>query len=300
MKCIAFFNFGNKCILELLVATYTLRKHYNGEIVWVLANNDHWNKKISNHIAALNVKIEWLDFNMLSKNTKSAIKPSIFKYLFSKGYESVIMCDGDLVFMDNIDDLFEPLNKSHDVVLTNFCNWLTKGNIMRQRIAQLKGIIDDVSLKNLLDGYYKAVNIGVMGFNKRGIHLLDKWAEITKKLEGKHIADEIAAHYLLLFVNTFVADKTYNASAKIGNLDEIEKNKVIHYHGGSQGGGDVDIRYEDRRRSSRIWYAYFYELEKANIIPNIREWIQYSTGGIHEILKANPDLPEECYKEFIK
>jgi hypothetical protein len=31
----------------LLVATYTLRKTYSGEIVWVLEKNDEWNNRLT-------------------------------------------------------------------------------------------------------------------------------------------------------------------------------------------------------------------------------------------------------------
>jgi hypothetical protein len=171
---------------------------------------------------------------------------------------------------------------------------------MRKRLSTLKGIIDDYTLRRFMDTPYDAVNIGVMGFNKKGLQALNIWADLTAKLAGKHIADEIAAHYLLQYATTYIADNTYNESAKLGNLEGIEKCKVVHYHGGSQGGGDVDIRYEDRRRSSRLWLAYLQKMYKENIIPDLKQWEQYATGGIEVILKNNRNLLDECYREFIK
>jgi hypothetical protein len=300
-RCIAFFNFGNKCILELLVATYSLRKHYDGEIVWLLANNDDDNKKLSEQATNLRVNIVWTDFSYIKRNTKSAIKPSLFKKLFSLGYESVIMCDGDLLFLKPIEELWKPL-EANGVVLTQFCNWKTNGKIMWARISQMKGILDDYALNRLSAGY-PAINIGVMGFTNKATKSLDIWENITSKLAGKHIADEIAAHALIVSDEAsvpYIATSSFNASAKIGDLSHIENNHVVHYHGGAQGGGEAEVRYEHRRRSSRLWLAYLYEFYASGIVPQASMWEQYATGGVYKILQSNPNLPFECYKEFIK
>ena len=296
-NCVAFFNFGNKCILELLVATYTLRKHYSGRIVWMLAKNDEWNQQLAQQVGNLNVDIVWSDFNKIKRNTKSAIKPLLFKQLFDMGINSVIMCDGDLLFLDSIDDLWLPLEKS-GTLLTQFCDWKTNGKIMGARLGQMKNIVDDKTLKKIMSGY-PAVNIGVMGFTKeKGLNALQRWADVTEKLAGKHIADEIAAHVLVTNPSTYIAAATFNASAKIGDLNKIETNKVVHYHGSSQGGGEVDVRYENRRRSSRLWMAYLYNFYQSGLVPESSMWEQYATGGIYEILQANPNLPFECSQEF--
>ncbi len=298
MKCFSFFNFGNKCILELLVATYTLRKTYSGEIVWVLEKNDEWNNILSKQVENLKIKIVWMEFNKFRKNTKSAIKPYIFKELFKLGYESIIMCDGDLLFLKKVDDyLFDALN-THNCFVTKFCDWKTNGKIMTSRLSQLKGFIPDKELKDILNRL-PAINIGIMGFNNKSSDLINKWDIVTSKLAGKHIADEISAHVLITDKNCITIDSSYNASAKIGDLNKVENSHIVHFHGGSQGGGDVDIRYEDRRRSSRLWMAYLYDMHISGVVQNMKMWEQYSTGGIYNILQQNPNLPFECYTEFL-
>lgn len=296
-KCIAFYNFGNKCILELLVATYTLRKHYNGKIIWCLAKGDASNEQLAKQVSGLHVDIVWSDFAKMKRNTKSAVKPSLFKQLFDIGYDSVIMCDGDLLFLQPIDDLWAPLEEN-GCVLTNFCGWKTNGKIMRARINNLQGILSEEQINKMCNGY-PSVNIGVMGFTKeKGRKALRKWTEITEKLAGKHIADEIAAHVIKPWYDCYIAGSEFNASAKLGDMETIEKNKVVHYHGGSQGGGEVEARYEDRRRSSRLWMAALYDFYKSNVVPEAKEWEKFATGGVYEILQSNQNLPEECSKEF--
>lgn len=295
-QCIAFYNFGNKCILELLVATYTLRKHYSGEIVWMLANNDEWNKQVAGQVANLNVNVKWVDLNLVKRNAKSAVKPYLFNQLFTAGYDSVIMCDGDLLFLKPIDELFDYMSDT-GVLVTNFCNWNTGGPIMRGRLEQLRGIIKDSDLDNLIRVKYPALNIGVMGFTKIGEKSLNLWEDITKKLAGKHIADEVAAHALLLN-NVTIAPPIFNASAKIGDLSHIEDNHVVHFHGSAQGGGEADLRYENRRRSSRLWFAHLYNFYNSGLVPEARMWEQYATGGVFEVLQSNPNLPFECSQEF--
>ena len=296
-KCIAFYNFGNRCILELLVATYTLRKHYTGKIVWMLAKNDEWNQKVATQVGNLNVEIMWVDLNLVRRNAKSAVKPFLFDKLFTSGYDSAIMCDGDLLFLKPIDELWESLTDK-GVLLTQFCNWVTSGHIMSKRINQMKGLISDADLNVLVSNKYPAINIGVMGFTKeRGLNQLKRWDMITQKLAGKHIADEVAAHALLLG-NVKVTSSSFNASAKIGNLKKIEKNHVVHYHCSAQGGGEADLRYENRRRSSRLWFAHLYDFYKSGLVPEANMWEQYATGGVYEVLQANPNLPYECSQEF--
>lgn len=300
MKTIAFFNFGNRCILELLVATYTLRKYYVDNIVWCLAKGDQNNEKLAKQVEKLNVTIEWVDFNYLKKNTKSAIKPQLFNHLFNIGYESVIMCDGDLLFLYGLDDLWAPLEK-HGSLLTQFVNWKTHGGIMSRRLKELLNVsfLNNEEYKILTSGK-PAVNIGVMGFTKqKGMDALQYWAKATESLAGKHIADEIAAHALLLKHNPYIASAKYNASAKIGDLEDIEKNIVIHFHGGAQGGGDVDIRYEDRRKSSRLWLAHLYDFYSSGLVPDAKMWEEFATGGVYSIIQRNPNLPFECYQEFL-
>lgn len=296
-SCIAFYNFGNKCILELLVATYSLRKHYTGDIVWMLANNDEWNKQVATQVGNLKVNIMWVDLNLIKRNAKSAVKPFLFDKLFTSGYDSVLMCDGDLLFLKPIDGLWGKLSEK-GVLLTQFCNWVTKGKIMRARIEQMRGLITDADLEVLINNPKPAVNIGVIGFTKeRGLRQLKQWDMLTEKLSGKHIADEVAAHALLLG-NVAIAPSTFNASAKIGDLSHIEDNHVVHYHGSAQGGGEADLRYEDRRRSSRLWFAHLYDFYKSGLVPEANMWEQYSTGGVYEVLQANPNLPFECSQEF--
>jgi hypothetical protein len=296
-RCIAFYNFGNKCILELLVATYTLRKHYRGKIVWMLANNDEWNNRVAIQSQALDVDIMWVDLNLIKRNAKSAVKPFLFNKLFTKGYDSVLMCDGDLLFLKPIDELWEKL-EDKGALLTQFCDWNTGGPIMRGRISQMKGLIPDTELKSIINGKLPAVNIGVMGFTKeRGLEQLKRWDGLTEKLAGKHIADEVAAHALLLG-NVAIVPSAFNASAKIGYMGEIENNHVVHYHGSAQGGGEADLRYENRRRSSRLWFAHLYDFYKSGLVPEANMWEQYATGGVYEVLQVNPNLPYECSQEF--
>jgi hypothetical protein len=138
-----------------------------------------------------------------------------------------------------------------------------------------------------------------MGFTKdKGMEGLKLWGELTKKLAGKHIADEIAIHHALLIKHVVIVPSTFNASAKIGDLSHIEDNHVVHYHGSAQGGGEADLRYEDRRRSSRLWMAHLYSFYDSGLVPEAKMWEPYSTGGIFEILQANPNLPFECSLEF--
>lgn len=294
-NCVAFYNFGHKCITELLVATYSLRNVYSGDIVWMLAN-DEWNDLLASQVNGLNVIIKRFNLNTsVKRNIKSAIKPNLIRTLLEE-YDQVLMCDGDLLFLKPIDKLFTLLDRK-GILLTHFCNWVTSGNIMKSRINELKDFISQDELLNILDTH-PAVNIGVMGFNKKGLNGLNKWEELTEKLAGKHIADEIAAHYLLLDTNTIIAPSFFNASAKLSDQETIQDNYIVHYHGSSQGGGEVEIRFENRRRASRLWFANLKKFYNCNMMPSAKEWQSFATGGIHDIISAHSNILKDCHDEF--
>jgi hypothetical protein len=298
MNTVAFFNFGNSCILELLVATYSLRQVYNGSIVWLLNKNDKWNEILAKQVDKLNVDIHWVNFKGSRRNKKCSIKPMLFNYLFDKTkYESVLMCDGDLLFLKSFDELWIPL-KQKGCVLTQFCDWKTNGSIMKGRIKQCLGVLSQEQVDKMCDKY-PAVNIGIMGFNKEnGKKALRKWGDVTNKLAGKHIIDEICASLIPVWYSCYVAPPIYNASAKHSDLDKIENNIIVHYHGGSFGGGEVDLEYDMRRRSSRLWMAHLGKFYESNIVENAKMWEEFAKGGIKEIFLQNPNLINECRKEF--
>jgi hypothetical protein len=297
MQTICFFNFGKSCVLELLVALYTLRKQYSGHITVCLLKNDKWNEILAPQLDKFGVNIHWVDIDLTKRNSKCYIKPLLFKYLFENTqYTSVIMCDGDLLFLRPIDSLWQPL-EDKGCLLTQFCDWRTNGPIMSGRIKQLNKVLNEEQIKKLCDDY-PAINIGVMGFTKdKGGKAFRKWSDLTKKVAGIHLADEIAAAVVPPYYDCFIAGAEYNASAKFSNMDTIEYNTVVHYHGGSQGGGPEEAEYETRRRSSRLWFATLNSLINSNICK-IDEWIPHAKGGVHSILNANKELLEQCTAEF--
>lgn len=297
VNCISFFNFGKSCVLELLVATYSLRKVYTGPIVWCLLK-DEWNEKLATQVDYLGVSIHWVDIDIKKKNTKCYIKPLLFKYLFENTkYNNVIMCDGDLLFLKPIDDLWNPLIEK-GCLLTQFCNWKTNGSIMKSRIQQLNKVLDEEQIKKLCNKY-PAINIGVMGFTKeKGGKAFRKWSDLTDKIAGVHLGDEIAVSVIPPYYNCHITGPEYNASAKLSDMNTIENNIIVHYHGGSQGGGSEELDYESRRRSSRLWFAGLSNLLRSGTVPMSESWIEHAKGGVKSVLQSNPDLLDQCSSEF--
>ena len=299
MRTICFFNFGKSCVLELLVAIYTLRKHYTGHITLCLTKNDKWNEQLAPQLNNLGVNIHWIDLDMTKRNSKCYIKPDIFKYLFTKtDYTSVIMCDGDLLFLKPIDDLWTPMEEQ-GCLLTQFCDWKTNGSIMKGRIKQLSKALDDEQI-NKLCNKHPAINIGVMGFTKdKGGKAFRKWSSLTHKMAGIHLGDEISISVVPPYYNCYITGPEFNASAKLSDMNTIENNIVVHYHGGSQGGGPEDAVYESRRRSSRLWFSALNSLLKSNTVPEAVSWIEYAKGGVKKVIDSNPGILDQCSLEFI-
>jgi len=284
MNGIIFYNFGNSCITRLLVSLYTLRKVYTGPVTLMLAKDDANNIKLSKQLNKLNITVQWFDLEKVKRNTKSAIKPALFKESI---YDNTIMCDADLIFIKPIDELFDQIEQN-GTVLTHFMGWYTNGRIMSRRLKILEKLFDVDQMKKVYE-HNPAINIGVMGISKeKGGKFLRKWEQVTKKLAGKFIADEIAAHVYIWYDHVIVGE-TYNQSGKFANKNELISNHIIHLHGSSH--------TNPLRNSSRLWWASLGSFYDSNLVEDAEYWQQFDSG-VMETFKTHPNIIIDCQKEY--
>lgn len=242
------------------MALISTRQHYGGNITLMLANDDEWNQEMLKDIntIGLAVDIQWFNLLYARKKTKSAIKP----YLFSiSPYDRTIMFDGDILVRKPFDKLFDELDKNGFLV-TRFSAWKTNGRTMTKRINRMSEFISKEDLLKALD-HNPAINIGVMGYKKgTGDQILKEWGEITQKMSGKFIADEIAVHGVCFKYPCSIVSSLYNYSCKLERAP-LEDAVIIHYHGNKHARGE--------RETVKIWWQ-----EAKNLDKDIFEkWIQY-------------------------
>lgn len=284
---IVFYNFGAKCVARLLVALYSLRRIYSGPVTLMLATNDDHNQRLSKQLEFLNIDIKW--FNLDAKGTKRNVKSILKPYLFTLSpYENTLLIDADVVFLKPFDELFKSIEEKGFLV-TQFSNWVSSGRTMIKRLEILRGIFDDKQMQAALNDH-PAVNIGVLGYNKpRGNKLLRKWAQVTEKLTGKFIADEIAMQGVYFWYDHFVAEEKYNYSCHYGK--DFNKANIVHYHGGKNS--------NPNRFSSRLWWGMVKELKdiKGSVIDY---WLLQDPGAAQVLKENSNDFIFGCYNDLQK
>lgn len=278
-----FFNFGGKCMVRLLVSLRSLRQHYQGPCVTMLAKGDPYNETAAPDIAQYS-EIQWFDMERLARrNLKCVLKPQLFR---QSPFRNTLMLDGDLLFRSDITPLFQEV-EAGGFLLTKFSTWNADGSKMSRRVSQAREFLTDEQWE-LASGKTPAVNIGVMGWN-RDCPTMDPWEEMTQKLAGKHIADEIAAQVVYPWNPHVLVGQEWNYSCVYG-VGELETAKVLHYHG--------DKHTEIKRKTSRQWIKAFREMLFSGEIRKIHTYLTWGDEPLEGRLRQTPSLlnPNE---EFI-
>jgi hypothetical protein len=284
---VIFYNFGSKCVARLLVAIHSLRKVYFGPITLMLSRNDEYNEHLSHQLGVFNINVVWFDLD--AKGTKRNIKSILKPHLFTLSpYKNTLMFDADLIFLKSFEGLFEKIEEKGFLV-TQFSDWRSNGKTITKRLNVLSDIFSEKQMKAALDNH-PAVNIGVLGYSKiKGDKLLRKWAQVTEKLTGKFIADEIAMQGVYFWYDHFVAEEKYNYSCHYGK--DFNKANIVHAHGSKH--------TNPNRFSSRLWWGMVKELKDLKG-SEIDYWLLQDPGAA-QVLKENPnDFISSCYNDLIK
>jgi len=276
---ITFFNFGGGCMVRLLVALHSLRDHYKGPVTLQLAKGDEFNDRALPDLEAV-ADIQWFDLQRLaSRNLKSVIKPTLFKL---SPYDSTLMLDGDLLVQRDPSPLLEKINE-HGFLVTHFSTWHCDGGRMSKRVQRCEQFLSQNELKTLYSHKHKvpAVNIGVMGWDKTAVSVLEAWERMTMNLAGQHIADEVACQCTFPFFDHWVADETWNSSCLYG-VQRPKDAAILHYH------GNKHTRID--RPSSRRWIKYLAQLVDGGRVRRMDEYLKWRDRALCGRFKETPGL----------
>ena len=276
---IIMFNRGDSMMINAIVALYTLRQHYDGDITFYV-------QPPCSCMEEFKKSLKYFDCNVVELPDKSEYKTLVMKNsLFENPpYSKTLWMDTDTVTVGEIDDMFDYLDE-HDVdmCIPHFAGWVSDGRSISKRINRFKGIIEDKYINEALK-HYPAINTGVLSFRKS-----DKWSKFVKdwtdfayrgSLKRIFIPDETTAQILYPSMHEwglkyFIATTDFNVSV-LHDHGKSKDKRIIHFHG-RKSVLEVEM-------CNKYFKPVFKEMREKNI-ANINHFIPYSHKRIKEYLK---------------
>ena len=228
-KCVIYYNRGEKCTIRLIVSIASLRKHWSGDIV--LAHEGPVKEYLKKRLDTYGVI--YRETKKSTVNNALADKPTLYKYV--SDYDLVLYVDSDTLFLNAFDEIWDILDR-YGFMVTNFCDWITRGGTISRRIKQWVKVLPEEEIEKALS-YGNAVNTGVFGFSKKYVqsefNIFLEWHDLTIRGQEENctrrMVDELACQVLLHKYPHIMLNFNWNMSAKFGKInDEI---KIVHYHG---------------------------------------------------------------------
>ena len=276
---IIMFNRGERMLVRILVALYSLRKHYSGNVTFYVENPCPCPRELDEVLKYFNCNIVHLeerhDFKTLIRKT------SLFGSQGIANYDKTLWLDTDVVVLNSLDGMFESLNDA-DLVIPHFCHWWSDGRAISKRINRFNGLIEQKYIDEALR-HHPAINTGVLSFKntEKWKNFVDNvWIPLSDKAanKGVFIADEVGLQLLMPSLNEWdiklkIAPIGYNMSV-LHDHDQSKEKFVAHMHG--------DKHVLDTK-NSKYWKDTFKEMCDSNI-ANINYFLQYSDKRLKEYL----------------
>jgi hypothetical protein len=254
-----FFNFGSHYALRLLVALSSLRHFYSGPVTTFVAR-DEAGIALAPELERLDSRVTFVD-----SLSKSADKHRLF---LDSPYRTTLAFDSDVLFVEPIDELWEPLERE-GVLVTRFFPAPDGygGPGQWSRVELLKGVRNLVDRETYAEALRRMrderidVNIGVMGISRpRGDAFLADWAERIERGRGQGslLLDEMLVVALLPKHRHFLADEEWNCPAdEFFRRTNLGDARVIHYFADGTSVHGIRIGRNPATWAGRGWYAAY-------------------------------------------
>lgn len=230
-----FYNFGVTHILQLLVSIHSLRRHYKGPITVFVEPAD------TNRELRVDLKILDADVVEMEGLSRSLDRHRVLR---ASPYETTLSFDSDLIFLGNIEALWEPLEKK-GVLVTQFYPPPYGIDGTRENPGEISRFEHFETVKELLcpDLFERTIerlvsqridlNIGVLGICRpRGNGFMEAWEHHMEKGRGQGIPilDELLVCALVNNHPHHLAGEIWNCPAdEHFRRTNISDAKVIHY-----------------------------------------------------------------------
>jgi len=273
------FNRGDSMMINAIVALYTLRQYYDGDITFYVqppcSCMDEFKKSL-----------RYFGCNVIELEDKSDYKTLVMKNsLFENPpYEKTLWMDTDTVTVGKVDEMFDYLDEHNvDMCIPHFAGWVSDGNSISKRIKRFEGIIEDKYINESLKNH-PAINTGVLSFRKseRWSKFVKDWTDWAYKgsLKGIFIPDETVAQVIYPSMHEwglkyFIAPTGFNVSV-LHDHGKSKDKRIIHFHGRKS--------VLDVEACNQYFKPVFKELRDKNV-ANINSFIPYSHRRIKDYLK---------------
>ena len=265
------FNRGNKLIVRAVVALYSLRKHWDGDVTFFL--EEPYPNEFDEVCKYFNVNVVHCEPN---QNVKALVRKT--ELFIDSPYDRTLWIDADTVVMGPIDEMFDYLD-DYDIAIPHFAGWWSDGRTIAKRIRNYEGIADQKYIDKALE-HHPATNTGVLSYRK-DLQFMKDWIALAQKGDGKmFIPDEVAFQVLYpSYENIFIAPMKFNVSVK--HDTQTEDKRIVHMHGSKH---CLDFRLCD------IWKKEFEEMRRTNI-ADINHFVEnYADKRLRKYLNNDQDV----------
>ena len=181
------FNRGDKCVVRAIVALYTLRKHWQGDVTFFL--EDPYPHEFDDVCRYFNVNIVHCEPN---DKVKALVRKT--ELFINSPYDRTLWIDADTIVVGPIDEMFDYLD-DYDVAIPHFAGWWSDGKTITKRIKNYEGIADQKFIDKALE-HNPATNTGILSYRK-DVPFMKEWIALAQKGDGKmFIPDEVAFQVL--------------------------------------------------------------------------------------------------------
>jgi len=281
-KGIIMFNIGSKLVVRAIVALYSLRKYYSGDITFYVENP---------YPPEFDKALEYFGCNIVHNEERPDYKALVRKNsLFENPpYDYTLWIDSDTVTVNKIDKMFDYLDENQvELCIPWFAGWKSTGPHIAKRINGFKGIAEEKYLIEALKEH-PAINTGILSFKKseKWKEFVRYWTDLADRGAKQHrfIPDEVALQILYPSMHEwglkyFIAPSDYNTSVLHGAYGQITKNdpknpSIIHFHGSKH---VLDASACD------VWKKEFKEMCDSNI-ANINDFLKYADKRLAKYLR---------------
>ena len=283
------FNRGDAMMINAIVALYTLRQHYDGNVTFYVQQPCSCMEEFKKSLGHFNCDIIELENKPEYKTL--VMKNSLFE---NPPYDKTLWMDTDTVTVGDIAPMFDYLDEHNcDMCIPSFAGWVSDGSAISKRIKRFVGIAEQRHIDKALR-HYPAVNTGILSFRKS-----EKWSKFVKdwtnlayqgSLKGIFIPDETVAQVLYPSIEEwglkiFITKTDFNVSV-LHDHGKSKDRRIIHFHG-KKSVLNVDT-------CNQYFKPIFHELLEKNE-ANIQHYVQYSHKRIKEYLGNKKDLASPHY-----
>jgi hypothetical protein len=265
---VIFFHHGTKYAARLLVALYSLRRHYTGPVC--VLDTGESGGLVEKIAAACGAEVKRIELVQMRRNSAYVTKSALWRHT---PFDESLFLDCDTAALQPIDEIMQAIHREPSgMVLTRFAEWVSNGKMVGGRVSQwldmqpLPGFDfhPGVLAHQCLNNAYPAVNTGVFGM-RRDAEFLPAWEALTRAGWRRFIPDEISAQILSVQLPCVVLPDCWNFSPVYSR--GIERAKVAHFH------GKKNIERADGRGSQghQIWWPIFCEAWQSNI-AEVQTW----------------------------